>query len=237
MSYASRDVFYVPTVWPHERQKARKRPEQMKEEGIAPTSTDIWNKNPMQRYKDRPQAMRDVCLTDPLAWYTTARRTKKVTDDDMDDAIMSDEESKKPKNVVQYKKRTLSRVLRSRSYGVEDVNYKRELVLLYVPFRNEAADVLDRNRFLELYEKHESAITEKRKLYENNIDIAQFMDELKQLCALNDECAEEPDDGGSSLLREQQHANEDDIFEASEYGGISVFGKRDDVMHIRSSAR
>ena len=49
MSYASRDVFYVPTVWPHERQKVRKRLEQMEEEGIAATSTDVWTKGPIQR--------------------------------------------------------------------------------------------------------------------------------------------------------------------------------------------
>ena len=34
MSYGSRHVLYVPTVWPCERQKVRKRMDQMDEEGI-----------------------------------------------------------------------------------------------------------------------------------------------------------------------------------------------------------
>jgi hypothetical protein len=67
MSYASRDVFYVPTVWPHERQKARKRLEQMEEEGIEATSTDVWTTGPIQRFEERPESMRDVCLADFLA--------------------------------------------------------------------------------------------------------------------------------------------------------------------------
>jgi hypothetical protein len=41
MSYGSRDVFYVPTVWPHERQKAKKRYDQMDKEGIDDDSTDV----------------------------------------------------------------------------------------------------------------------------------------------------------------------------------------------------
>ena len=42
------------------------------------------------------------------------------------------------------------------------------MVLLYVPFRNEAVDVLDRNKFLDIYEQNETLILEKRKEYKMN---------------------------------------------------------------------
>jgi hypothetical protein len=49
MSYGSRNVFYIPTVWPHEGQKSKKRFEQMEEEGMDDQSTDVWTIN-LQMY-------------------------------------------------------------------------------------------------------------------------------------------------------------------------------------------
>ena len=77
-----------------------------------------------------------------------ARRPRREEDEDgsesEEDAAVHDVNKDKE---IQYKRRTQCRVLRYRSYDVEDVvNHKRELVLLYVPFRNEAVDVLDRNK-------------------------------------------------------------------------------------------
>ena len=102
--------------------------------------------------------MNHVCLADFLTWYTPVnkRSYKKHVDKDGDldvaeadvDADNGDAEERREPKIQKYTKRTQSRVLRSRSYGMEDVvNYKRELVLLYVPFRNEAVDMLDRQKF------------------------------------------------------------------------------------------
>ena len=51
------------------------------------------------------------------------------------------------------------------SYTHLDV-YKRQT--LYYPFRNETVDILDRNRFVEIYDTNESAILTKRREYESN---------------------------------------------------------------------
>ena len=70
VSRASRQVLYVPTVWPHEGQKAYKKKVQMDREGIALRSTDTWTKGPIHRYEERPAELETLCLADFLAWYT-----------------------------------------------------------------------------------------------------------------------------------------------------------------------
>ena len=93
MSYGSRDVVYVPTVWLHERHKARKRMDHMDEEGVGEASTDVWTKGPIQRYEERPADMNHICLEDFLAWYTPANRRpyKKRVDENGDlDAAAAD---------------------------------------------------------------------------------------------------------------------------------------------------
>lgn len=52
MSKASREVVYIPTVWPCERQKAFKRQDQLT--NVDFNSTDIWTQSSIQRYEKRP---------------------------------------------------------------------------------------------------------------------------------------------------------------------------------------
>ena len=236
MSYGSRDVFYVPTVWPWERQKARKRMDQMDDEGVDEQSTDVWTKGPVQRYEERPTSMNDLCLADFLAWYTPANsrsyKRRVDTDGDLEAAEAADNDAgqqREPK-IQKYSKRKQSRVLRSRSYGIEDiVNYKREFVLLYVPFRNEAVDILDRNKFLEIYEQNEALIMEKRKEYEMNVNIGQLMQELQALCVNADVHRTDEGDQGPAATK-QHEENNDDIMEVSMGGNISVVRRREGVM-------
>ncbi|GFT54498.1 hypothetical protein TNCV_1080621 [Trichonephila clavipes] len=56
------------------------------------------------------------------------------------------------------------------------------MVTLYLPFKNEAVEILDRNGFLRMYDEREAEIMAKRKEFESNIDIAKILDELKQIC-------------------------------------------------------
>jgi hypothetical protein len=55
----------------------------------------------------------------------------------------------------EYKKRDVPRVLRCRHYDIgEIVDNKREMVLLYWPFQNRALNILDRNKFMEIYNQN-----------------------------------------------------------------------------------
>jgi hypothetical protein len=56
------------------------------------------------------------------------------------------------------------------------------MVLLYWPFENEAWDILDRNKFIEIYDQTEAQILCQRRKYESNLDINKTTDCCRQLC-------------------------------------------------------
>jgi predicted methyltransferase len=60
----------------------------------------------------------------------------------------------------------------------EIVDYKRETV----PLQNEASDILDRNKFIEIYDQNEAQILSKRRKYESNLDINKTVEYCRQLC-------------------------------------------------------
>ena len=92
------------------------------------------------------------------------KKSKKGVDTGDLDAVADDGDDNERRDAPTYKMKTLTRILRSQSYDTEDfVNYMREMVLLYVPFKNEFVDILDRNKFLELYDRYEAVIMERRK--------------------------------------------------------------------------
>lgn len=158
MSEGTRKVEYIPTVWPHERQCVRKSKKQMDNEKLGSESTDIWNKNIIEKYESRPENMATTSLAQFVAHYYQERNTQN------------------------YKQREIPKVLRYRNYELAEANeYKREMVLLHLPFRNEEIDVLDNNRYQTLYDEHEAFIMEARKEFESNLDIAKMMEECHRL--------------------------------------------------------
>nr|XP_029715803.1 uncharacterized protein LOC109402861 [Aedes albopictus] len=164
MSEASRKVEFIPTMWPHERIKSRKRTKQMDEEELEDDSTDVWTLNVIQKYESRT-GMDDICLADFVACYT---------------------EEKNAKN--SFKLRSFPRVIRWCAYNMSElVEYKREMVLLFLPFRNEVCDILDRNKFLQLYEGNEATILAKLKEYDCEINLDQVVDEYIRLSDEDDE--------------------------------------------------
>ncbi|GFY06889.1 helitron_like_N domain-containing protein [Trichonephila clavipes] len=190
MSRSSHEVSYIPTVWPQERHKLRKRKAVMDEENLDENSTDIWTKSMIQRYEERPSELEDKWLADFVAWYTpVTKKGQPLVTEVNDDASGDDEPA--PDNVPYEststigsacRKRSAPRVIRYRGYELNDVvNYKREIITLYLPFKNEAVEILDRNGFLRMYDKREAEIMTKRKEFESNIDIAKILDELKKI--------------------------------------------------------
>jgi len=82
----------------------------------------------------------------------------------------------------EYKIRALPKVLRHRNYDMNKLDdYKREMVLLYVPFKNEEVDILDQNRYRTLYDEHESEIMEARQEFESNLGMAKVIEECRRL--------------------------------------------------------
>ncbi|XP_063235890.1 uncharacterized protein LOC134538481 isoform X7 [Bacillus rossius redtenbacheri] len=185
MSETSRDVVYIPTVWPTERQRCRKRRQQMDREGIDGDSTDVWTKNIIQRYEERPESLEQVYLAEFASWYANANdfvdeEDDVHVDDDKDsDGVPEARTSRAPK---EYRRRLLGRVIRYRRYDIDEtVDYKREMVLLYVQFRNEVSEIVDQNKFLQLFDDNKGLIMERRSLFETNLNIENVMKKLEAM--------------------------------------------------------
>nr|CAD7571049.1 unnamed protein product [Timema californicum] len=137
---------------------------------------------------DTEAELESICLADFVAWYTVVgnRKRKRQADGDGDNEECSEDDEDDIEDVnarsVAYRKRDRCRVIWYRLYETDDiVNHKREIVMLYVPFRCEAVDIIDRNVFMETYDAREAEIMEKRKQYESNIDIERVVEELRRM--------------------------------------------------------
>ncbi|CAD7085034.1 unnamed protein product [Hermetia illucens] len=72
MSETSRQIVYITTVWPTERQCCRKRRQKMDREGVDGRSTNVWTKNIIQRYGERTVSLEHVYLAEFASWYVNA---------------------------------------------------------------------------------------------------------------------------------------------------------------------
>jgi len=86
----------------------------LEEENIEQDSCDIWLDNCFDKYQKRPEELNDITLAQAVAHYTVSKA-----------------------NV--WKRRMHPRIIRYRNYDVTaDINeYKREMVTLHLPFRDE----------------------------------------------------------------------------------------------------
>lgn len=214
MSEASRKVEFIPTMWPHERTKTRKRTKQMDEEGITDDSIDIWTSNVIQKYEVREE-LDDVCLADFAAYYTKVQKTANT-----------------------YHRRTTARILRWRAYPMTELqDYKREMVLLFLPFRSEMLDVLDCNKFLQLYDEHEGDLLQKRKEYDCEFNLEHTVEEYLRLHGAN---ADQEQDAATEKNAEcvrsiTMEPNDDDIQNLPTHALAAVVKQRTNVMSKQAS--
>lgn len=97
-------------------------------------------------------------MADFVAWYTVVGNRKRKRQGDHDNEECSEDDEDDEDDIedvnaysVTYRKRDRCRVIRYRSYETDDiVNYKREMIMLYIPFRCEAVEIIDRNVFMEI---------------------------------------------------------------------------------------
>ncbi|GFV59702.1 ATP-dependent DNA helicase [Trichonephila clavipes] len=109
------------------------------------------------------------------------------------------------------------------------------MVTLYLPFKNEAVEILDRNGFLRMYDEREEEIMAKCKEFESNIDIAKILDELKKICEDFDnvdplDTSNSRDDFVRNVLGPDGTENNDNFENAVNKIGISAVRKRSNVM-------
>ena len=62
------------------------------------------------------------------------------------------------------------------------VDYKREMVTLQIPYKNEERGVLADMQFLQMYVDNEVLIMERRKEFESNLDVEKAMRICSEVC-------------------------------------------------------
>ncbi len=79
MSKSSVEVAYIPTCWPHERERIRKTAKEL--EQLPNDSIDFWRHNWFDEYEKRPPELAEVTLAEFVANYTftSKNNTTKIT--------------------------------------------------------------------------------------------------------------------------------------------------------------
>ena len=163
-------------------------------------SKDIYVKGFIQEYANRPLSLDLVTLADFAAYYNKSKKSskKKFDCDDNenssgDDDNVNDVEVDKNDNSELYTMRSRPRVIRFVNYKLENDpnNYYREMVMLYLPWRDEQKELLNFAKVRETFEQNKDEIFKTYSKY--NVITEECLDSLKEkvLSALSYEKQEE----------------------------------------------
>ncbi|GFY53144.1 ATP-dependent DNA helicase [Trichonephila inaurata madagascariensis] len=144
MPRSSTIIVFIPTRWPDDQQRIKKNNKELDQMGIDDDSTNIWKSNWFTKYEKRSEELNDLSLAQFVAHYT-------VRDDGS------------------YIKRKVPRIIRYCNYDMTQnlMEYKREMVSLHIPFRNENAEILAEMKFVNVYNNDEDLILQRRKEFES----------------------------------------------------------------------
>lgn len=158
MSKCSTVVTTIPTMWPTDRQRIQKTQKELDKLGVGDDSTNIWRENWFDKYEKRHEDLEDVTLAQFVAHYT----------------IQAD---------GTYAKRKKQPIIRYRNFDMaQDLNeYKREMVSLHFPFRNEDAEILSELKFIQIYNENEDVILNCRSEFESDLDIQKTIEICRNL--------------------------------------------------------
>jgi hypothetical protein len=140
MSKSSSVVVYIPAIWPVERQRIRKTQKELDKMNIDDDATNIWKENWFDKYEKRTEELEEGNLAQFVAHYTHNTNGN-------------------------WTRRKEPRVIRYRNYDMaDDINeYKREMVTLFIPFRDEENEFLAETKFIEMYDDNEMLLLERHK--------------------------------------------------------------------------
>ena len=197
LTKSTRDVVFVNTSTSEERVFLLKPKSSL--DDLPPESTDIESDNIIQRYSKRPRQLQKLCLADYVSKVDVIypKENKVPTemevknDDDVSENSTSDENIDiqeganiahdplrldflfKAKTGTVYKRRKVPKVIRYVRYNKkkDPENYFREKLMLFMPWRNEAKDLLGT---FDTYEAHynsmKTSLEAKGNEYEHHVD-------------------------------------------------------------------
>ena len=208
---------------------------------LPPDSTDIYKKGSIERYQERPEALKDVCLADFIAKFTY--RGKKVNDDideeneEQDDHIVEpndeneneEDEDGELKEVYEIeggtlRKRKQTKIIRfcRFDYYKDPNNFYRERLMLFKPWRDETLELENDDLNLEeIYNQHKTLIEANSSRYiKLDIDLNEIARAMEEEQACED--ADNQNDEGED---DEQHVNvydfDDNVIQPNETFGIA----------------
>ncbi|XP_015110820.1 uncharacterized protein LOC107037018 [Diachasma alloeum] len=169
MSKSSSVVVPIQTVLPSARQAIRKNYDEFGELALAEDTVDSWKESWFAMYQMRPKELENVTLAQFVAYYT------------------------RNFNNTAYVMRKTPRIIRYQNYSMETHpnDYKREMVTLHIPFRNEESEIIAGMKFLQLYEANEELILTHQKEFEVDVNVQTTMNACCPLCREEDALEDE----------------------------------------------
>ena len=145
--------------------------------GMEQDSVDILLSGLIEHYMQRPDELEETCLAKFAAWYEfqSSKRMCK-TNPDLDEENMEDEGVSLVDNPRLFplkdtgfmRLRRKAKVIRFRRYSIiqDEVNFYREQLMLFAPWRTETSDT-DTIDYKSMYATHLNLITQNRELFES----------------------------------------------------------------------
>ena len=257
LTKATRDIVFINTSIPEERIFLLKSKSVLDE--LPAESTNIEADNIIQRYAKRPRQLEKLCLADYVSTvdivYPKGNRLSEKTEDTNEDDVFSSDPSDEndeddvdegieskhlgsdllyvAKNGTKYKHRRNPRVIRYVRYDVkkDPENYYRERLMLFMPWRNEAKDLLGS---YETYKAHYNVLKDnlesKRSQYEHHIEELELARQMAEEDDAYDEIApnaehenREAEEEGEREAKNFVYFNPDRVVEHRQYDiGIEI---------------
>ena len=178
-------------------------------QSLEPDSKDVFVHDLIDTYVNRPEEMKNICLTDFASLYNVSKKRSnnvQITDNSDDEEVIEseiDEKSvaSKMKNGNGWiKKRMKKKVLRFRNFKLhqDPENYYREQLMLFVPWSNEEEELIYINHE-QTFELHKKLIRQKRSEY-----VHREADEFENACEEQKERAKDDDIEDANLYTNVQ---------------------------------
>ncbi|XP_062570615.1 uncharacterized protein LOC134232646, partial [Saccostrea cucullata] len=233
LTQASREVVFINTSPPEDRVFLLKHQDELNE--LPKDSTDIKADSMIQRYARRPKLLENWCLADVVSELevTFPKEIRKDIQEEVNDDNPEDNSQETftdqdvlvhLKNGIKIRRRKNKRVIRYVGYSqkTNSEQYYRERILLFLPWRNENADLLGSHQTYEQHYREKACMIQvKQKQYEH------FVDELEQARLQ----AEEDLDDLETVAPNTEHAEAEDAEIGSEPSEIFVHFDPDTVQH------
>lgn len=224
---SSREVIFINSSPKNERVRMLKPNKNLT--SLDEDSTEIYSDNIFDKYEQRPSELQDICLADFAAMYKSSLKLSCKDDDHLDendfvnydcdidsenyDGIDDNELNIPSMPMKVISKRTKVKIIRYRRYQLQKdpINYYREQVLLFYPWRNEENEI-EKSDCKTLYYQNIDIILKKRNTY--TIIGDETIDEAMQQ-AMNDNTNKHNDENITFNKYKIPKSQEVDIFNQS----------------------